>query len=140
MQVLFSKLLLREDVLETLRHDARLSEPLRKELIALAEQQPEDWNRLNNASWTEASHPGLEPSANRVDLAQQLDVKLAVWSRFRLAHRGIPRRGIVRFVIVPLVTRGYVSSDSNCANFHQGTSPYRNGRSRLQSPLIGPRP
>jgi len=63
VQALFSKLLLREDVLETLRHDAGLSEPLRKELIALAEQQPEDWNRLNNASWTAASHPGLEPSA-----------------------------------------------------------------------------
>jgi WD40 repeat protein len=63
VQALFNKPLLREDVLETLRHDAGLSEPLRKELIALAEQHPEDGNRLNNASWAEASHPGREPSA-----------------------------------------------------------------------------
>jgi WD40 repeat protein len=57
VRALFNKPLLREDVLETLRHDAGLSEPLSKELLILAEHYSEDGNRLNNASWTSNSRP-----------------------------------------------------------------------------------
>ena len=64
---------------------------------------------------------GLEPAANRVDLTQQLDVKLAAQERFRLAHGEAPRRGSGQGRgDARLATKGYVSSGSNCANFLKG--------------------
>ena len=63
---------------------------------------------------------GLEPSANRVDLTHQLDIKLARWNGFRLAHGGVPRRAWSGSWLIRLATRGYVSSGLNCANFLTG--------------------
>ncbi|HJT78605.1 MAG TPA: protein kinase [Gemmataceae bacterium] len=51
VQNLFSKPLLREEVVPVIRRDRTIAEPLRKAALALAETWPEDHAELNGASW-----------------------------------------------------------------------------------------
>jgi eukaryotic-like serine/threonine-protein kinase len=67
---LFTKLLMREDVLETLRNNSTLSEPVRTQALTLAEHRPVDATRLNNASWSVVRLPDSEAAAYRVALRQ----------------------------------------------------------------------
>jgi hypothetical protein len=60
---LFDKLLIREDVLDNLRAQYDLSQPVRTRALALAEGYPVDANRLNGVSWKLARPPGVEPAA-----------------------------------------------------------------------------
>ncbi len=55
---LFEQLLLRSAVLEGIRKDRSLGEPLRQTALALAGQWPEDPDALNNASWQIVCTPG----------------------------------------------------------------------------------
>jgi hypothetical protein len=57
---LFDRLSFKEDVVESLRADVSLSEPLRKQTLALAERSSSDPNRLNEASWNVVRWPGAE--------------------------------------------------------------------------------
>jgi tetratricopeptide (TPR) repeat protein len=63
LQGFFERLLLREDVLEGLRADATLSEPLRAQALVAAERYPEDAGRLNEESWNVVRPPGGERAA-----------------------------------------------------------------------------
>jgi WD40 repeat protein/tRNA A-37 threonylcarbamoyl transferase component Bud32 len=60
---LFDKLLLREEVLRTLRQDAGLTEPLRTAALALAGRYPEDIQKLNNTAWAIVRRPDSTPGA-----------------------------------------------------------------------------
>jgi hypothetical protein len=51
------------DVIEQLKRDTTLSEPLRKEAVARAERHAEDHFRLNNLSWFVVREPNLKPAA-----------------------------------------------------------------------------
>ena len=53
----------RREVLETLRTDSALSEPVRREALALAENMREDPQRVNQASSSVVRSPGAEPAA-----------------------------------------------------------------------------
>jgi hypothetical protein len=79
---LFAKPMFRSEVLVSLRGDLSLSEPIRCQALALAEQMPEDPGRLNEASWSVVSRPDAEPAAYR--LAQR---------RAETACRLIPHNG-----------------------------------------------
>ena len=70
VEPLFTKLLMREDVLETLRNNSALREPVRTQALALAEHRPVDATRLNNASWSIVRLPDAEAAAYRVALRQ----------------------------------------------------------------------
>jgi WD40 repeat protein/tRNA A-37 threonylcarbamoyl transferase component Bud32 len=63
VQSLFSKLVLREDVLDNLRVDATLSESDRSQAISLAEKLQLDAISLNNESWSVARRAGETPAA-----------------------------------------------------------------------------
>ena len=63
VQSLFDELLVREDVLDRLRARGDLSPAVREQALALAGRHPVDANRLNEASWRLARHPGFEPLA-----------------------------------------------------------------------------
>ncbi len=65
VESLFDELFAREDVLDRLRTQDGLSQPVRAQALALAERRPVDANRLNEASWRVARRPGLEPSESR---------------------------------------------------------------------------
>jgi eukaryotic-like serine/threonine-protein kinase len=60
---LFDKLLVREDVLDSLRAQSALSQPLRTRALALAKDYPVDANRLNEVSRNLVRFPGVEPVA-----------------------------------------------------------------------------
>ena len=60
---LFGKRLLREDVLDSLRAQGDLSEPVRARALALAEHYPVDANQVNEASWNLVRSPGVEAEA-----------------------------------------------------------------------------
>jgi WD40 repeat protein/tRNA A-37 threonylcarbamoyl transferase component Bud32 len=64
----FDRLLFREDVLETLRANATLSEPARAHALALAERYSEDSHRLNYLSW----HAVRCPDGTRASYLQAL--------------------------------------------------------------------
>ncbi len=66
MVSLFGKPLFRSEVLAHLRADAVLSEPVRREALALAERWVEYSPTLNRVSRAVASRPGAEPSAYRL--------------------------------------------------------------------------
>jgi len=68
VQSLFAKLLLREDVVERLRTDVALSEPVRTQALSLAEHHPVDASRLNNTSWQVVSRQDAGPSDYRLAL------------------------------------------------------------------------
>jgi WD40 repeat protein len=63
VQTLFDRLLLREDVVESLRGDATLSGPVQAQALALAEHYPQDARRLNGESWLVVKRPGEQPAA-----------------------------------------------------------------------------
>jgi WD40 repeat protein/serine/threonine protein kinase len=70
VESLYNKAMFRSDVLESLRADPAPSEPVRREALALAEQIPENPNRLWEASWDVVRRPGAEPAAYRLALRQ----------------------------------------------------------------------
>jgi len=69
VQSLFAKLVLKDDVLESLRVDASLSEPVRAQALALAEHNPADATplsqavRINRASWSLVCQPDADSAA-----------------------------------------------------------------------------
>jgi hypothetical protein len=63
VESLFAKWLLRPVVVESLRRDAALAEPVRRQALALAEHAREDPDGLNWASWLAIRQPDLEPAA-----------------------------------------------------------------------------
>jgi tetratricopeptide (TPR) repeat protein len=68
VESLYAKAMLRSEVLESLRGDASLSEPVRRQALALAEQVPENPNRLLPASQNVVRQPGGEPATYRLAL------------------------------------------------------------------------
>jgi WD40 repeat protein len=70
VESLYNKPMLRFEVVESLRSDASLSEPVRGQALALAEQIPENPSELAPASRNVASRPGAEPAAYRLALRQ----------------------------------------------------------------------
>jgi WD40 repeat protein len=70
VDALFRKLLPRQDVLETLRRNPGLSEPVRRHALAYAEIHGEDAVLLNNASWETVCISGRPASAYRLALRQ----------------------------------------------------------------------
>src|SRR5262249_39518911 len=60
---LFDQLLLRADVIEHLRGDAALSEPVRKLALKMAETHPEDATKLTDAAWDVVNEPGGSEAA-----------------------------------------------------------------------------
>src|SRR5262249_2221110 len=58
VEPLFFQLLTREDVLDRLRSDARLREPLRQEALKRAECYSLNPEGLNEVSWAVVAHPG----------------------------------------------------------------------------------
>jgi hypothetical protein len=63
VQSLFDKLLVREDVLESLRTQSGLSKSVRDRALILAEGYPVDANHLNGVIWNVVRRPGREPAA-----------------------------------------------------------------------------
>jgi DNA-binding beta-propeller fold protein YncE len=72
VESLFAKLLLRSEVLATLRADARLSEAVRQGALALAEtfSESSDAVALTNASWMVVCEPSAGPAAYQRALRQ----------------------------------------------------------------------
>jgi tetratricopeptide (TPR) repeat protein len=70
VESLFDKLLLREDVLESLRTDHALSEPVRTQALALAAPFPGDEFLLMAASWSVVRRPDAGATAYRLALRQ----------------------------------------------------------------------
>ena len=58
------------DVLKSLRNDAALSEPVRRQALILAEQVSENPERLDAASWAVVRQQGVEPAAYQLALRQ----------------------------------------------------------------------
>ena len=67
---LYAQPLLRPEVLEHLRADSALSEPVRQQALALAKSVPEIPERLDGASRTVVRQPGAAPVAYRLALRQ----------------------------------------------------------------------
>src|SRR5262249_51453247 len=59
---LTAELLIKEDVRQSLRQDATLSEPLRRQALALLEQYREDQVQFRDRIWGIISHPDAEPA------------------------------------------------------------------------------
>jgi hypothetical protein len=70
VHTLYAQPLLRPEVLERLRTDSALSEPVRQRAIALAESMPEHAGRLDAASRTVVFQPGAAPAAYRLAFVQ----------------------------------------------------------------------
>jgi tetratricopeptide (TPR) repeat protein len=60
----------RPEVLASLRADPALSEPVRRQAMALAELIPENPRSLNAAGWSVVRQPGAESAAYRLALRQ----------------------------------------------------------------------
>jgi hypothetical protein len=74
----FSKLMPRPEVLDSLRADASLGEPVRREALAIAEQYVENAGNLDRASRAVVRRPGGQPDAYRRALDQaELACRLA---------------------------------------------------------------
>ena len=67
---LYERLLLRPEVRASVRDDKTLSEPMRRRLLALAEQIPESPSRLNEVSWLVARQRGATREAHRLAFLQ----------------------------------------------------------------------
>ena len=65
MHALYDDAMFQDEVLESLRANRSLSEPVRTEAIALAESIPEDPSRLNASSWGVVRHRDGTPQAIR---------------------------------------------------------------------------
>jgi WD40 repeat protein len=70
VQQLFTKLMLRSDVLAAIRGDASLSEAVRQEALKLAETLQENASALNGRSWTVVRRPGADAAAYQLALRQ----------------------------------------------------------------------
>ena len=70
VHALFAQPLLRPEVLERLRADPGLTEPVRQQALALAEVVPEHSRRLDQASRTVVRQPGATPEAYCLALRQ----------------------------------------------------------------------
>jgi tetratricopeptide (TPR) repeat protein len=67
---LYDRPLLRPEVLASLRADPSLSEPVRRQTLALAEQIPENPVELHVACWNVVRQPDSEPAAYHLALRQ----------------------------------------------------------------------
>jgi hypothetical protein len=63
VNALFAKPMFRPEVLENLRADPALSEPVRREALILAKTTKEDPSQMNLASWSVVRSQGAEPAA-----------------------------------------------------------------------------
>jgi WD40 repeat protein len=70
VESLYAQAMFRPEVLERLRRDAALSEPVRRRALALAEQVPENSESLMRASWAVVHQADAEPAAYRLALRQ----------------------------------------------------------------------
>jgi tetratricopeptide (TPR) repeat protein len=70
VKALLDKLLLKEEVIATLRADGSLSEAVRQRALGLAERLQENPAHLNNASWRVVRQPGQSLDAYRRALRQ----------------------------------------------------------------------
>jgi WD40 repeat protein/tRNA A-37 threonylcarbamoyl transferase component Bud32/Flp pilus assembly protein TadD len=70
VRTLFSKALLRPDVIETLRANAKLSEPMRREALAIAERFVHYPRTLRSASLRVVKRPGADAAAYALALRQ----------------------------------------------------------------------
>jgi tetratricopeptide (TPR) repeat protein len=70
VESLYSKPMFRPEVLASLRADPALSEPVRRQALALGEQVPENPGSLNGAGWNIVGQPGAEPAAYRLAFRQ----------------------------------------------------------------------
>jgi WD40 repeat protein/serine/threonine protein kinase len=83
VEPLFAELLMREDVLDSLRNNSALREPVRTQALILAEIHPVDATAVNNKSWLTARLPAASAAAYGVAL------RLA-----ETACRHTPRNGV----------------------------------------------
>ncbi len=70
VESLYNKPMIRSDVLETLRSDSSLSEPVRRAALNLTEHVLENAEKLGAVSWAVARVPGADPLAYRLALRQ----------------------------------------------------------------------
>jgi WD40 repeat protein/serine/threonine protein kinase/tetratricopeptide (TPR) repeat protein len=81
VQSLFAKLLLRPEVVESIRRNDNLSEWVRQEALSLAQHYPEGAGQFNQASWEVVSQTG----------AKGADYRLAL-HRAEVAYRLVPQK------------------------------------------------
>jgi Flp pilus assembly protein TadD len=81
VQSLFAKLLLRPEVLESVRRNDKLSESVRQEALSLARHYPQGAGRFNDASWEVVRQAG----------AKEADYRLAL-HRAEVAYRLVPQK------------------------------------------------
>jgi hypothetical protein len=67
---LTAELLIKEDVLQSLRQDPTLPEPVRKHALTLLERYREDPQEFANTIWPVINHPGEEPAKYKRALRQ----------------------------------------------------------------------
>jgi WD40 repeat protein len=90
VEPLFAKPLLRDEILATLRADARLRPPVREEALALAEIFPENALAFNNAAAAVVRLPGADASAYERALRQtEIACRLAPNNAAYLNTRGL---------------------------------------------------
>jgi hypothetical protein len=70
ISTLFAQWQLQSEVVERLRSDKQVAEPVRRQALGVAEHAAEDPNRLYGASWGVASRPDLDPAAYALALRQ----------------------------------------------------------------------
>jgi predicted Ser/Thr protein kinase len=68
VESLYARPMFRPEVLESVRRDASLSEPVRQEALALAERVPENPLILHKASWSVGRRPDADAAAYRLAL------------------------------------------------------------------------
>ena len=89
IESLYDRAMLRPDVLASLRTDPSLSEAVRRQALALAEQIPESLERLDTASWAVVRRVDADPAAYRLALRQaEAACRLAPDNRKFLATLG----------------------------------------------------
>ncbi len=70
VEALYDQPMVRLEVIEALRSDSSLSEPVRRRALALAEHVPENADKLEGLSWAVVQRPDAEPAAYRRALRQ----------------------------------------------------------------------
>src|SRR5262249_5622332 len=70
VEFLFTKLLIKAQVMANLRANRTISDPVRRQAIAFAERWREDPQLFNAASWSVVAKPGADRSAYRLALSQ----------------------------------------------------------------------
>jgi eukaryotic-like serine/threonine-protein kinase len=88
----------RREVLESLRADSTLSEPVRREALALAENMREDPQRVNQASWSVVRSPGAEPAAyDRASRLAEVACRLSPRNGVYLTTLGVAQYRLGRY-------------------------------------------